>query len=376
MKVALVHDYIKEYGGAERVLESLHEIWPKAPVFTSVYLPNFLGPHRSRFEDWDIRTSVLQNIPFKAKLISPLRLIAPLIFKFMDLSSYDVIIVSATGAYETNLVKKGKAKLICYYHTPPRYLYGYETARDWKKHRIFAFFAEIANHFLRIVDFSSSQNVDIAIANSNEVKARIWKFYKKDAVTVYPPVEGDKRTKEHNLPAQAKSKSESYYVAGGRLARAKRIDLAILAANKLGIKLKIFGRGFANYENYLKSIAGSTVEFLGEINDEQKWEVLGNAKAYISPSMDEDFGILNVEAMLTGTPVIAHKSGGSVETIIEGKTGTFFNIHTDDDLVKALKRFQKMKISSNICIVQAKKFSKETFKTKMKNIVDKEAKHA
>ena len=122
MKIALVHDYIKEYGGAERVLEALHELFPDAPVYTTVYLPEFLGPHRERFASWDIRTSWLQHVPFVEKFISPIRLIAPSVFRNMDVSAYDVIIVSATGAYTPNLIKKGRAKLFCYCHTPPRYL--------------------------------------------------------------------------------------------------------------------------------------------------------------------------------------------------------------------------------------------------------------
>ncbi len=137
MKVAIVHDYIKEYGGAERVLEALHEIYPDAPVFTTVYLPEFLGPHRARFENpakdgtsWNIKTSFLQYLPLKAKLISPIRLIAPFVFGIFDFSHYDCVIVSATGAYSPNSINKKNAVQISYYHTPPRYLYGFATARE------------------------------------------------------------------------------------------------------------------------------------------------------------------------------------------------------------------------------------------------------
>lgn len=197
MKVALVHDYIKEYGGAERVLETLHEIYPDADVFTSVYLPEFLGPHRARFKDWKINTSWFQYVPFNYKLLSPFRLIAPWVFKGFDLSDYDVVIVSATGAYFPNMVTTKNYPPttnhqppihICYCHTPPRYLYGYATARDWKKHKLFAVLASVANHFLRMVDFHAAQNVDVYVANSEEVAARIKKFYRKDSTVIYPPV--------------------------------------------------------------------------------------------------------------------------------------------------------------------------------------------
>ncbi len=198
MKVAIVHDYIKEYGGAERVLETLLQIYPDATVYTSIYAPDYLGPHRKRFEKYKIKTTFLDKIPFRQKLISPLRLLSPFAFSSLDLSGYDVVIVSQTGAYFPNWVgnrfkdQRSKIKdpiLICYTHTPPRYLYGYKTARDWKKNKFFAFFAEIANYFLRKVDFLASKNVDYFIANSEEVKGRIKKFYQQDATVIYPPVE-------------------------------------------------------------------------------------------------------------------------------------------------------------------------------------------
>src|SRR3989338_2535626 len=156
MKIALVHDYIKEYGGAERVLETLHELYPDASVYTSLYHPKFLGPHRERFRNWDIRTSWLQAIPFSHKLISPLRLLAPFAFQSFDFSKYDVVIVSATGAYSSNLIRirnnelgiKERTVHICYCHTPPRYLYGYATAREWKKNILFRVLGELANNIL------------------------------------------------------------------------------------------------------------------------------------------------------------------------------------------------------------------------------------
>src|SRR3989344_6812913 len=170
MKVAIVHDYIKEFGGAERVLESLHNVFPEAPVYTSVYLPKYLGPHRARFSGWKIKTSWADVIPFNSKLISPLRIVAPELFKALDLSKFDVVIVSATGAYSPNTVQTGKAIHICYCHTHPRYLYGYETARDWKRNPVSRFIGMWAIHFLRMIDFKSSQNVDYFIANSEETK--------------------------------------------------------------------------------------------------------------------------------------------------------------------------------------------------------------
>lgn len=362
MKVALVHDYIKEYGGAERVLEALHEMFPDAPVFTSVYLPNYLGPHKERFKNWNIKPSILQWIPFKAKLISPMRLLTPFIFKRMDFSEYDVVIVSATGAYQPNLISKGKAVQICYCHTPPRYLYGYPTARS-----VSAFmkpFIHIVNYFLRILDFESSQNVDYFIANSKETRSRIEKFYRKDSVVIYPPVDIPRRTKNIERITE-----RNYYLAGGRLARAKRIDLAVKACTELKLPLKVFGRGFAGYESELRSIAGPTVEFVGEVTDKEKWELMQNARSYLSPAQNEDFGIANVESMAAGTPVIALGEGGAMESIVDDKTGVFFDKPTVDSLKKAIKKFAKIKLKPEDCRKQAEKFSKERFEKELSKFI-------
>jgi glycosyltransferase involved in cell wall biosynthesis len=367
MKVAIVHDYIKEYGGAERVLESLHAVFPDAPVYTSLYLPKYLGPHRERFKNWDIRTSWADVIPLNSKLISPLRLAAPELFRSLDLSKYDVVIVSATGAYSPNTVKTGDAVHICYSHTPPRYLYGYETARDWKKNPVSRFIGTWAIHFLRMIDFNSSQNVDYFIANSNETKRRIEKFYRKDATVIYPPVEFELKTKVER---------GNYYLTGGRIARAKHTDLIIDAFVENGLPLKVFGKGFAGFEEEIrKKVANSSnIEFLGEVSDEKKNELMAGAKAFVFASEDEDFGITPVEAMMAGTPVIAHSSGGVLETVIDGKTGLFFSGFTVSSLNGAINKLEKAKFDSVKIKEHAKKFSKARFEKEIKEFVDKVAK--
>lgn len=362
MKVAIVHDYIKEYGGAERVLEALHEIYPNATVFTSVYLPSYLGPHRARFKDWKIKTTWLQWLPFKAKLISPMRLLAPFAFRRLNFDGFDLIIVSATGSYFPNRIKKGNAIQICYCHTPPRYLYGYATAREWKKHWWFRLMGEVANHFLRIIDASASENVDFYIANSKEVAGRIEKFYRRDSTVIYPPVE---------IPnTKYKIQNTGFFLAGGRLARPKRIDLAIQACTKLGLPLKVFGKEFAGYGEELRSLAGSNVEFVGEVSDSEKYNLMHNAKAFIFPAEEEDFGITPVEAMATGTPVIAYRSGGVVEAVVEGKTGVFFDEPTVESLAAAIKKFEQSKFDKEEIRSHAAKFSKERFKSEIKDFIN------
>ena len=378
LRIALVHDYIKEYGGAERVLEALHGIWPDAPIFTTVYLPEFLGPHKERFRDWDIRTSFMQYLPLKAKLISPFRLVAPLVFKTFDFSQFDVVIVSATGAYVKKFkVQNSKFKIITYCHTPARYLYGFATAREWKKNILIRVLGEIANHFLRLIDFKSSQSVDYFIANSKNVAERIKKFYRKDSTVIYPPVD----MKDTKILRYKDIKKGNYFLAGGRLARPKHIDLIVDACHKLNIPLKVFGRGFgdADIKDQISKIKNtnkkSNIEYLGEVTDEEKLELMRNARAYIFAAEDEDFGITPVEAISVGTPVIAYKSGGVVESVIEGKTGLFFDELTVENLSKAMKQFNNLTINSTDCINQAQKFSKERFKKEIKEFVESKIKH-
>ncbi len=361
MKVALVHDYIKEYGGAERVLEALHEIWPEAPVYTTVYLPDFLGPHRERFKDWKIVTSWLQHVPMVGKLISPIRLISPRVFANFDLSAFDLVVVSATGAYFPNSLRiSSKTIHICYCHTPPRYLYGYPTARDWKKHWWGRMIGEVINFFLRQTDFLSYQKPKYIIANSIEVKRRIEKFYRRGSTVVYPPVEINSKVKSQNSKTQVKSKK--YFLAGGRLARAKRIDLAIEACNRLKLPLKIFGKGFGDYEEELKELAGPTVEFVGEVSDSEIGELYRGAKALLFTAEYEDFGIIPIEAQSWGCPVIGLDEGGVKETVIDGKTGVLYKDSNVESLIEAIRRFEKMDFDPKDLIENARKFSKERFK--------------
>ena len=369
-KIALVQDYIKEFGGAEAVLEVLSDIFPQAPIYTSIYKPEYLGPHQSRLQKkWAnrIHQSFFQYIPFAHKIISPLRLLSPLAFKSFDFSKFDLIITSATGAYFPNSLSKKSAKLVCYCHTPPRYLYGLPTARKFTQNRIIKFLVDIINHFLRLSDFIYSQNVDQYIANSRTTAARIKKFYRRNSIIINPPVNLPKI--KPALSREGARRAEGFFLAGGRLARAKRFDIAIQACNQLNLKLKIFGRDFANTLAELKKISGPTIEFIGEINQEEKAKLYQNAQAFIFSADQEDFGIVPVESMAYGCPVIAYRSGGVTETVVDGKTGVFFDQLTADSCVNAIKKFQKLKINSSDCISRAADFSTEKFISKIKKLI-------
>ena len=384
-RIALVQDYIKEFGGAESVLETLSEIFPNAPIYTTLYKPEFLGPHQSRLQKkWENRVhqSFFQYIPFAHKIISPLRLLSPLAFKSFDFSKFDIVITSATGAYFPNLINKKSAKLICYCHTPPRYLYGLPTARNFTKNKFIYALIQVLNHFLRIVDFKSAQNVDQFIANSKTTADRIKKFYRRDSVIINPPIETAKgKASDGDVSARnirgaipkdlstEKLSSEPYFLAGGRLARAKRYDIAIKACNQLNLKLKIFGRDFANFEQELKTLAGSTIEFLGEVTQDQKDQLYSQAQAFIFCSDNEDFGMVPVESMAHGCPVIAYRSGGTTETVIDGKTGVFFDELTSKSCASAIQKFQKLKINPQNCLSRASDFSTEKFISKIKKLI-------
>jgi glycosyltransferase involved in cell wall biosynthesis len=365
MKIALVHDYLNEFGGAERVLLALSELYPKAPIYTAFYRNG--SPAWERFKGKDVRVSWAHYIPFFNKYLhSPLRFLAPIIWGSFDFSDYDVVIGSA-GWYITKGFKKGKKTTeICYCHTPPRWLYGYRTSIELQRYWPVRIYAAIVGHFMRMYDFKAAQKVDYFIANSKNVAARIKKFYRRDSTVVYPPVE---------LPKVRQVKREDYYLVISRIVGGKGLDLAVKAAIKLGIKLKIAGKPAGYYMEYkdLKKVAKKNVEFLGFVSDQKLTELYKGAKGFLALATDEDFGMTPVEANLCGTGVVAFRGGGYVESIVEGKTGVFFDEPTVESLVDAIKRFEKTKIKSEDCIAQARKFSKERFKSQMEEFVKKHA---
>jgi glycosyltransferase involved in cell wall biosynthesis len=274
------------------------------------------------------------------------------------------VIISSASWYVTKGFKKGPAtKEICYCHTPPRWLYGYKTSVGFQKYWIVKVYAAVVGHFMRLYDFNQAQKVDVFVANSKNVAARIWKFYRRKSIVIYPPV---------SLDSIPKVKKQDYYLIVSRIVGAKGLDLAVNAAIKLNLKLKIAGEPAGYYTEYqtLQKLAAKNIEFVGRVSEKEKVKLYAGAKAFFALSTDEDFGITPVEAMLAGTPVIAFKGGGYTETVIDGKTGVFFTEPTVESLVSAIQKFQNLKISSIDCISQAKKFSKEIFIQKIKKLVN------
>jgi len=359
MKVALVHDQLREFGGAERVLVAFKKIFPKADVFTTTFNIDSLGFHKKLIKDWNVQVSWFGRIPFINQFYSPFRFLTPLIWESFDFSKYDLVI-SSSGSWMSKGIKTNKPTIhISYIHHPPRYLYGYETAVEWQKHFIVKIYAYIVNHFLRIWDFESTKRPDFLIANSEETKKRIEKFYRRDSTVIYPPVNISDNIKDFKL------KAENYYITVSRLAKAKHIDILIKAANKMKFNLKIIGVG--RDEKYLKSIAGKTIEFLGNITDDDFKKVFSKAKGFLFASRDEEFGIAVIEAMSYGLPVIAYRSGGIPEYLIDQKNGFLFNKLNEDSLVEKVKKFEGLNEKEKIEMKKearrtAGKFSEERFK--------------
>lgn len=364
MKIALVHDFLKEYGGAERVLEGLHEIYPEAPVYTAFYSPKHLGKFAEKFKGWDIRMTWAQKIPWITKLYSPLRLLTPLFWESINFSDFDVVISSTNVYGAKGIITKPTTIHICYCHTPPRFLYGYPTALGWEKHLWGRVIGLLMNHTLRQYDFLAAQRVDYFIAGSKNGQERITKFYRRDSEVIYPPVELP------HLQTKGLDNKGDYYLCVGRLAAAKRIDLAIEACINLDVPLKIVGTG--REEDRLRQDFGGRgkIEFLGDVSDETLSDLYQGCKALIFPAVEEDFGIVPVEAMSFGKPVIGFNSGGVKETVIDGKTGILFGESTVEFLVSALKKFTTMSFSKEECKKQAEKFSKESFKQNIKQFVE------
>ncbi len=366
MKVALVHDYLKEYGGAERVLEALHEIWPKAPIYTA-FCDRGSSAGQVFAQAKIVESWLAPLLKFKS-FYSPLRFLAPIVWRSFDFSQYDVVIASASW-YITRGFKVGpKTKVFCYCHTPPRYLYGYQTSLEWQRYWLVRVYALIVNHFLRLYDFRSAQTVDHFIVNSRNTQGRVKKFYRRDSSIIYPPAEVEKIKK-----ATLGLKQKNYFLVVSRVVGAKGIDLAIKASSKLKIPLKIIGEkaGLHWLNQDLKNLKSRWVEFTGRVTDQELYRYYGQAKAFLALATDEDFGITPVEAMASGRPVIAYRGGGYLESVLEGKTGEFFDYPTTESLIKILKNFKASKYKSEDCYLQAKKFSKERFQKEIKTFVAK-----
>lgn len=365
MKIALVHDYLKEFGGAERVLLALSKTYPEASIYTA-FLKGGSDADRE-FKGRKIIQSCFSWLLKYKNLHSPLRFLIPLIWRSIDLSSYDLVITSCSGYIARGFKVGERTKVVAYCHTPPRFLYGYETSMDLQRFWIVRVYSVIVNHFLRLFDYWSSQRVNYWIANSENVKRRIEKFYRKSAEVVYPPIEV-----EEIKGRSAGVKKEDFYLIVSRLVGAKGLEEAMAACKKVGVKLKIAGGG-AGYNfvrNKLERFGGGGVELLGRVSDEELGVLYAKAKGFIALARQEDFGMTVVESQAAGTPVIAFRGGGFLETVIEGETGIFVEDTDVESIAKAIKLFEKTKWDKKIIQKNATRFDYDIFDKNIRRIIN------
>lgn len=356
MKIALVYDRVNKWGGAERVLLALHELFPEAPLFTSVYNPQTAG-WASVF---DIRTSFLERFPFAKHSHESYAPLMPLAFESFSFDEYDLVI-SVTSEAAKGIITKPHTKHICYCLTPTRYLWsGYDM---YFHNQALKYSAQPVISYLREWDLVAATRPDVYVAISGEVQKRIKTYYNRDASIIYPPLTLNSQHVTRNTKHGNKN---DYFLIVSRLVPYKRIDIAIEACNRLGLPLKIIGSGVE--ENQLKKLAGKTVEFLGHLTDSEVVDYYSNCRAFLFPGF-EDFGLTMAEAQSFGKPVIAYKKGGALEIIVEGKTGLFFTPQTTAALLKTLHQFDKLQVNPDDCIQQSEKFSKDRFKKAFRSLI-------
>lgn len=366
-KIAIVCDFLTVMGGAENVVLALHEAFPDAPIYTALYQPDKLP----QFKGLDIHTSRLQKIP--AKLRKSYKLFPTLAVNAMrdlDLSEYDIIITSSY--LHANQITKSRPEqlIISYCHTPARYYWShYDLYRRnpgyGKLNPLVRLLMPLMIPRQRKLDYEAAQNVDLFIANSTEVQDRIKKFYDKPSIVIHPPVD----VKRFN-PARTRG---DYYVTLGRQLPNKRFDLAVSACSKLGVPLKVFGNG-PLHDELVKS-AGPSVSFysdrFGDASDSAVEAALNNAKGFVFPS-DEDFGIVAVEALAGGTPVVAYGKAGTRDIVEDSISGVLFDEQTVDSVVAAIQKAEKLTFLPATLQRKAKRFEKSLFISKIKRVVAQE----
>ncbi len=359
MRVAIVHDWLTNLGGAERVVESLSQQYPKAPIYTSVYDNSRI----TLFRDKKIVTSFLQHWPLAKKrhqLFPTLRRYA---FESFDFAEYDVVITSAS-AEAKGIITTTETKHIAYIHTPTRYYWsGYD---DYLKNPGYGVLNPLVKLVLpRLVktmrhwDYAAAARADVVIANSQTVAERIRQYYQREAEVIYPPVDVERFANAH-------PKDDGYYLVVSRLIPYKRIDIAIQACNQLGRDLIIVGKG--SELKKLRKLAGPTVRFDTEAGDEQVVKYMKNCRAFLFPGF-EDFGITPVEAMAAGKPVVAYAKGGTGETVIDGKTGTLFTKQDIESLIAGMQRCENTKFNADKIATHAKNYSQKVFLRKIDKVV-------
>jgi len=352
MKAALVYDRVNKWGGAERVLLALHELFPDAPLYTSVY--------DEKNASWakvfpEVKTSFLQKFPFAKSNHEFLAALMPLAFESFDFSDFDLVISVTSEAAKGIRTKPGTTH-ICYLLTPTRYLWSH--SNEYFKNGIFKSVAKPVVNYLKKWDRIAGQRPDTIIGISTEVKSRIKKYYNRDSMIIFPPAQ----LPMNRFIGSQRREKKGYLLVSRLDFGYKKVELVIEAFNKLKKPLIIVGTG--REEKRLKKMAKKNIEFAGKVTEEELLRYYSGATALIMPQ-EEDFGIVSVEAQMVGVPVIAFKKGGALDTVIPGKTGIFFEEQKPESLIDAVKKFEKSRFVVDNLYTNAAKFSKEAFKEKI-----------
>jgi len=356
IRVALVHDFLVQYGGAERVLEVFHEMYPDAPVYTLIYEPSKMP---EEYQSWDIRTPRILRFPGLWRFYKALFPVYPLVIGRMKAQGFDLVL-SSSYAYAHGIGKDPQAVHICYCHTPMRFAWFQQGVYRAKIPLPLRFLFDLFGKWLRNWDFKASQQVDHYIANSGTVAQRIQQVYQKKASILCPPVslKGD----------SSPTPSKDFFLIVARLVYPyKRIDIAIQAARINGMRLRIIGEG--SDRDFFEKGAGPNVEFMGKVSDEVLTQSYRECRAVLMP-WEEDFGIVPVEANFYGKPVIGFRSGGVLDSQIEGVTAVLFDELNVDSFLDALKRFELSRFDAAKILRNSERFKKDAFRAEMEELIE------
>ncbi|MFH1244649.1 MAG: glycosyltransferase [bacterium] len=357
MKIALVHDYLNEAGGAERVLRVLADMYPTAPIYTT-FAKN--GTAKAMFANRQVVESKWGWLLKIGRLYSYLRFLLPWIWKSIDLREYDLVITSCSGYIARGFKVSQTTKVIAYCHTPPRWLYGYDTPTGAQAKWWGQMFMWIVGPFVRYFDYQSAQRVDTWIANSEEVAKRIEKFYRKKAVVVYPPI-------EFSNPKFSNSQMKrDYYLVVSRIVGGKGIEKAIEGAKKAGVKLKVVGE---IVNGRWPMVNDRKIEYLGRVDDRELARLYVGARGFVALARDEDFGMTVVESMVQGTPVLAYNGGGYRETVVPGKTGILINGIDVKWVTEGIIQMERTKWNRTAIKKWASKFGRARFEKKIRETI-------
>jgi glycosyltransferase involved in cell wall biosynthesis len=360
VKLALVHDWLNQRGGAEDVLEALVDLFPNSPLYTSIYAPDVMP---EAYQMWDIRTLWLNNLPKIRTHHQPYLPVYPIGWGGLDLSAYDVVLSNKSGFCHGLQFDPATTSHICYCLAPTRYVWNLDA---YIEREGLGGAVELALRpmvaLMKRWDYAAAQRVTHFIAISTDIQQRIKRYYDRESAIIYPPVD---TSRFQPVPA---NEVEDYFLVVSRLIPYKRIDLAVQAATQLGARLKVGGKG-RDLER-LKAMAGETVEFLGYVPDDELPGLMARCKAFIFPGF-EDFGITPAQAQAAGRPVIAYGAGGALDTVIPGTTGEHFAEQTVHELATAMQRFDATRYDSNVLRDHALQFDTSVFNREIAAYVDR-----